>query len=36
MNALGVNTATFIGHSAGGGVISYILAQYPERVDAAH
>ncbi len=34
MDALGIETATFIGHSAGGGVISYIMAQYPERVDA--
>lgn len=34
MDALGIKTATLIGHSAGGGVISFIIAQYPERVDA--
>lgn len=34
MDALKIETATFVGHSAGGGVISYIAAQYPQRVDA--
>ncbi|MCL4253470.1 MAG: alpha/beta hydrolase [Anaerolineae bacterium] len=34
MDALNIETATFVGHSAGGGVISYIAAQYPERADA--
>ena len=34
IDALEIETATFIGHSAGGGVISFIAAQYPERVTA--
>lgn len=34
MDALNIETATFVGHSAGGGVISYIATLYPERVDA--
>ena len=34
MDALNITSATFIGHSAGGGVISFIATQYPDRVDA--
>ncbi len=34
MDALNIETATFIGHSAGGGVSSFVVANYPERVDA--
>lgn len=34
MDALEVESATLVGHSAGGGIISYFSTMYPERVDA--
>jgi pimeloyl-ACP methyl ester carboxylesterase len=33
MDALGVESAIMVGHSAGGGVISFFALDYPERVD---
>ena len=34
MDSLAIESATLVGHSAGGGIISYFSATYPERVDA--
>jgi pimeloyl-ACP methyl ester carboxylesterase len=34
MDALDIQTASLVGHSAGGGVIASFAATYPERVDA--
>ena len=34
MGALEIDRATLVGHSAGGGIISYFSTLYPERVDA--
>jgi pimeloyl-ACP methyl ester carboxylesterase len=33
MDALGVESAVMVGHSAGGGVISFFGLEYPQRVD---
>ncbi len=33
MDALNIDRATLVGHSMGGGVISYFAVEYPERVD---
>ncbi|MGQ9908403.1 MAG: alpha/beta fold hydrolase [Candidatus Flexifilum sp.] len=33
MDALGIERATLIGHSQGGGVIGYFAMRYPQRVD---
>ncbi len=34
MDALNIQSATLVGHSAGGGVISYFAVQHPQRIDA--
>lgn len=34
MDALEVESAALVGHSAGGGIISYFSTRFPERVDA--
>ena len=34
MDVLEIDSATLVGHSAGGGIISYFSTLYPERVDA--
>jgi pimeloyl-ACP methyl ester carboxylesterase len=34
MDALDIEQATLVGHSAGGGVISALTVNYPERIDA--
>lgn len=34
MDALDIDSATLVGHSSGGGIISYFAVAYPNRVDA--
>lgn len=34
LDALGIDSAVLVGHSAGGGVIAHMALQYPSRVDA--